>query len=143
MYLRTPRRRNQDGSIVEYYQLAETRWDPVKRRPTAHIIHNFGRADTLDREALVRLAPVYHWTAHRIASHVKLCVLALLLQRAAEIRTGDPWRNLHRLLDEVKAVRYRVQATTLVQSTRLTPHAAAMLKQLQMPPPKRLLAVER
>ena len=40
----------------EYYQLAETRWDPTQRRPTAHIIHNFGRADTLDREALLRLA---------------------------------------------------------------------------------------
>ena len=56
MYLRTTKRRNKDGSIVEYYQLAETRWDPVKRRPTVQIIHNFGRADTLDRDALVRLA---------------------------------------------------------------------------------------
>src|SRR5262247_2974672 len=56
MYLRTTRRRNQDGSIVEYYQLAETRWDPVMRRPTAQIIHNFGRADALDRDALRRLA---------------------------------------------------------------------------------------
>src|SRR5215472_6395914 len=56
MYLRTTKRRNKDGSVVAYYQLAETRWDPVKRRPTAHIIHNFGRADSLDRDALVRLA---------------------------------------------------------------------------------------
>jgi hypothetical protein len=56
MYLRMTKRRNQDGSIVAYYQLAETRWDPAKRRPTAHIIHNFGRADTLDRAALRRLA---------------------------------------------------------------------------------------
>ena len=56
MYLRVTRRRNRDGSVVEYYQLAETRWDPEKRRPTAHIIHNFGRADALDREALLRLA---------------------------------------------------------------------------------------
>jgi hypothetical protein len=56
MYLRTTRRRNRDGSVVEYYQLAETRWDPEKRQPAAHVIHNFGRADTLDREALRRLA---------------------------------------------------------------------------------------
>ena len=56
MYLRTTKRHNKDGSIVEYYQLAETRWDPIQRRPTAHIIYNFGRADTLDREALLRLA---------------------------------------------------------------------------------------
>ena len=56
MYLRVTRRKNQDGSVATYYQLAETRWDPVKRRPAAHIIHNFGRAETLDREALLRLA---------------------------------------------------------------------------------------
>jgi hypothetical protein len=56
MYLRTTKRHNKDGSTVEYYQLAETRWDPTQRRPTAHIIHTFGRADTLDRDALLRLA---------------------------------------------------------------------------------------
>jgi hypothetical protein len=56
MYLRTTRRRNRDGSVVQYSQLAETRWDPQTRRPTAHIIHNFGRADALDREAPRRLA---------------------------------------------------------------------------------------
>jgi hypothetical protein len=91
----------------------------------------------------LRIRPVYHWTAHRIASHIKLCVLALLLQRAAEIRTSDTWRNIRLILDEVKAVRYRVHETTLVQSTRLTPHAAALLKKLQVAPPTRLLAVER
>src|SRR4029450_13832172 len=57
MYMRTTKRHNQDGSSVEYYQLAQTRWDPTQRRPTAHIIHNFGRADTLDRDALLRPAP--------------------------------------------------------------------------------------
>jgi len=49
MYLRVTRRRNRDDSVVEYYQLAETRWDPAKRQPAAHIIHNFGRSDALDR----------------------------------------------------------------------------------------------
>jgi len=91
----------------------------------------------------LRLRPVYHWTAHRIASHVKLCVLALLLQRAAEIRTGDTWRHIRLVLDEIQAVRYRMRGTTIVQSTRLTPQATAVLKKLQVAPPKRRLAVER
>jgi len=56
MYLRTTKRHNQDGSSVESYQLAETRWDPVQRRPAAHIISNFGRADPWERAALLRLA---------------------------------------------------------------------------------------
>ena len=60
----------------------------------------------------LRIRPVYHWTAHRIVSHVKLCVLALLVERAAECRTGATWRNLRLTLDELKAVRYQVQGTT-------------------------------
>lgn len=91
----------------------------------------------------LRIRPVYHWTAHRIVSHVKLCVLALLLERVAEIRTGDTWRNLRLALGEIKAVRYRVQGTTIVQSTRLTAQAAAVLKKLGIALPKRILAVER
>ena len=56
MYLRTTRRRNKDGSVTEYYQLAETHRDPQTRQPTAHIVHNFGRADASQREALLQLA---------------------------------------------------------------------------------------
>ena len=38
--------------------------------------------------------PMYHWMPHRITAHVKLCVLALMIQRAAEIAAGLPWRQL-------------------------------------------------
>jgi transposase len=91
----------------------------------------------------LRLRPVYHWTAHRIVSHVKLCVLALLLERAAEIRAGDSWRNIRFVLEGLKAIRYRVHDTTIVQTTRLTPQATALLKKLQVSPHKRLLSVAR
>lgn len=91
----------------------------------------------------LRIRPVYHWTAHRIVSHVKLCVLALLLQRAAEIRTGETWRNLRLAVEEIKAVRYRVRETTIVQSTTPTARAATILKMLKISPPSRILAVER
>src|SRR5215831_4378453 len=90
----------------------------------------------------LRIRPVYHWTAHRIASHVKLCVLALLLQRAAEIRAGDTWRNLRFALEEVKAVRYRVHGLTIVQSTHVTAHVTAYLKKLGVKPPPRVLSIE-
>ena len=55
MYLRTTSRKNKDGSVVEYYQLAHKERHPETRKPVARIIHNFGRADTVDREQLVRL----------------------------------------------------------------------------------------
>jgi hypothetical protein len=38
----------------------------------------------------LKVRPMLHWIARRIEAHVKLCVLALQMQRAAEIRTGLP-----------------------------------------------------
>ena len=55
MYLRTVKRKNRDGETVEYYQLAHNERHPVTRNSTTRIIHNFGRADQLDRDQLVRL----------------------------------------------------------------------------------------
>ena len=55
MYLRTTKRKNKDGSVVEYYQLAHNERHPDTRKPVAKIIHNFGRVDQLDRQQLVRL----------------------------------------------------------------------------------------
>lgn len=55
MYLRSTKRKNKDGSTVEYYQLAHNERHPETRKPVAKIIHNFGRVDQLDRQKLVRL----------------------------------------------------------------------------------------
>lgn len=55
MYLRTTRRKNKDGSVVEYFQLAHNERNPKTGKPVAKIIHNFGRTDALDRQQLVRL----------------------------------------------------------------------------------------
>jgi transposase len=56
MYLRETKRRNADGSIVRYFQLAENTWDAARGCAVAKVVHNFGRADDVDREALRRLA---------------------------------------------------------------------------------------
>jgi transposase len=55
MYLRTTKRKNKDGSVVTYYHLAHNVRHPETNQSTPRIIHNFGRADQLDRQQLVRL----------------------------------------------------------------------------------------
>ncbi|PZS34440.1 MAG: IS1634 family transposase [Pseudonocardiales bacterium] len=55
MYLRETRRTNRDGSVVRYLQLAHNSRHPETGVSTASVIHNFGRAETVDREALARL----------------------------------------------------------------------------------------
>ena len=55
MYLRETRRTNRDGSVAHYLQLAHNERHPVTGSPTAKVIHNFGRAEQVDRDALARL----------------------------------------------------------------------------------------
>src|SRR5215471_12943073 len=55
MYLRSIQRRNLDGSVVRYLQLAHNEWDPATKQARAKVIHSFGREDSLDRDAIHRL----------------------------------------------------------------------------------------
>jgi DDE family transposase len=55
MYLRESRRTNRDGSVVRYLQLAHNERHPQTGTSVAKVIHNFGRAETVDRAALARL----------------------------------------------------------------------------------------
>jgi Transposase DDE domain len=55
MYLRTTPRRNSDGSVVRYLQLAHNSWDPKAKRSRVRVIYNFGREDHHNRAALQRL----------------------------------------------------------------------------------------
>src|SRR5512135_2308791 len=54
MYLRTTARRNADGSVVRYLQLAHNEWDAAAGSRT-RVLYNFGREDRLDRDAVRRL----------------------------------------------------------------------------------------
>ena len=87
------------------------------------------------------IRPIYHLSPRRIVAHVKLCVLALQIQRAAELRTGRPWARLAHDLATRKAVCYRTEARTIVQRTRIGPELADTLKTLGISRPKQLLAV--
>ena len=53
MYLRTTQRRNKDGSVVRYVQLAHNR--RVEGVTQAEVLLNLGQEDGLDREGLARL----------------------------------------------------------------------------------------
>ncbi len=55
MYLRETRRTNRDGSVVRYLQLAHNERHSETGNSVAKVIHNFGRAEHVDRDALARL----------------------------------------------------------------------------------------
>src|SRR3978361_2135646 len=78
----------------------------------------------------LEVRPMFHWTARRIEAHVKLCVLAPQMQRAAEIRTDLPWARIAHALTALKAVRYRSESRTIVQRTKIGAELAGLLKKI-------------
>ena len=56
MYIRTTRRRNKDGSVTEYLQLAHNEWDKAARRSAVNVLINLGRKEDVDPQGLERLA---------------------------------------------------------------------------------------
>jgi len=67
IYLRTTRRKNKDGSTVTYYHLAHNKRHSETGQSTPQILYNFGWADQIDRQQLVRLC-------HSIASVCELTI---------------------------------------------------------------------
>jgi hypothetical protein len=45
MYLRETRQKRADGSLVTHLQLAESVWNPHKKRSEVRILHTCGRAE--------------------------------------------------------------------------------------------------
>ncbi len=90
----------------------------------------------------LKVRPVYHWRSRRIVAHVKLCVIALLLQRIAEIECHDTWRNIRRALRSIQVVTCETPQGSFHRTTRPGPEALAVLAKLKLKLPPRLLAVE-
>jgi len=89
----------------------------------------------------LEVRPMFHWAPRRIEAHVKLCVLALQVQRTAEIRTGLSWARIAHLLGTLKAVRYVAERQTIVQRTKIGSDLAGLLKTLGISAPKQVMAV--
>ena len=89
----------------------------------------------------LEVRPMFHWMPQRITAHVKLCVLALMIQRAAELRTEMTWTNIRTALETLKAVSYRTEKQAIVQTTNPTKSAATVLKKLDITKPKTIINV--
>lgn len=90
----------------------------------------------------LKLRPVFHYRPWRIHAHVTLTVLGLLLERIAEIRCGDTWRNILDRLQTLKVVEYERDGVRVRQTTEIRPEVERLLAKLKVAPPPRLHAVE-
>jgi len=89
----------------------------------------------------LRMRPVFHYRPWRIQAHVTLAVLALLVERIAEIRAGDTWRNLVDQLGRIKVVEYEHNGARVRQTSEIDRNLAVLLDKLGVPLPPKLHAV--
>src|SRR5208337_1797555 len=86
----------------------------------------------------LEVRPMFHWTPRRIEAHVRLCVLALQMQRAAEIRCSLPWSRIAHELTALKAVRYQAGDRTIVQRSKIADSLGEILKKIGISTPKQI-----
>jgi transposase len=89
----------------------------------------------------LKMRPVFHYRPWRIRAHISIAVLALLLERIAEIRTGETWRNLADRLEKIQVVEYDRGEARIQQTTEVRPEAVELLQKLKVALPPKIHSV--
>jgi hypothetical protein len=82
MYLRETHQKRADGSVVTHLQLAESTWNPQKKRSEVRIVYNCGRAD--DPQSAERLRKLAR-------SILKRCAPEEIVHQDPQWRLLDTW----------------------------------------------------
>jgi hypothetical protein len=91
----------------------------------------------------LRMRPVYHWRPWRIEAHVTVSVLALLLDRDAEIRSGQPWRHVREDLETIHVTQYDRGHSRILQTTRAQIEPASLLLRLNVRMPPKIHSIKQ
>lgn len=93
------------------------------------------------KSAQIEVEPMHHWLPHRIEAHIKICVLALLLARAAEIKCNLPWARIKDDLSSLQATEFHTPEYLFFQRNEPSKNLLSTLKSLEIPMPKVVLDI--
>ena len=85
---------------------------------------------------------MYHWAPRRIETHVKICVLALLLERVAELRCGAPWTRISDSLSKLQATEFKSSQHSFFQINQAGKDCREVLKKLAIPLPPKVFGIK-
>lgn len=91
----------------------------------------------------IKMQPVYHWLPSRIAAHVKICVMALLIQRVAELAVGRTWPRIREDLDRIQATCFKKKSTHFFRRNDIPKEAASIMKILKISNPSEILDINK
>ena len=89
------------------------------------------------------MTPMYHWLRRRIEAHVKICVLALLLERLAEISSGGSWPRIKQGLEALQISYFSTAEHSFYRTNELTVEVKNILKSLKISPPKLVQGIQK
>ena len=114
----------------------ETNDDTITVEDAAHsykglmVIERYFRC--LKRTRII-MAPIQRWVHTRIVGPVKICVLALLTERVAELRCGKPWSKITQDLEGLQMFYFSSVEHRFFRRNELTECVRSILKSVQIP----------
>ena len=90
----------------------------------------------------IQMMPMYHWAARRIETHVKICALALLLERVAERECGQPWSHIRAALAKLQATQFKSSQHSFFQINSPPKDCRELMKKLATPLPAKVFGIE-
>jgi len=89
----------------------------------------------------LKLGPVYHRLSRRLEAHVKVCVMALLIERIAELACEQSWSQLRHVLTDLQATQFQTSSHLFFKRNEASPELREILKKLAIPLPNSVLSV--
>lgn len=93
------------------------------------------------KKSHLHIAPVHHRLQDRIVAHVKICCLALLIERLMELKSGMTWTDISTALETVQATEFKTDCCAFFQCNELTKQVIDLMKTLEISTPKLVLDV--
>lgn len=90
----------------------------------------------------IKMMPMYHWASRRIEAHVKICVLALMIERVAELECGLWWHQIRRSLDKLQVTKLCNLNYRVLMRNEIPAKTANILKVLKIKAPQQVLSLE-
>ena len=90
----------------------------------------------------IKMMPMYHWASRRIEAHVKICVLALMIERVAELECGQSWHQIRQALDKLQVTEFFNLNHRVLMRNELPAKTTKVLKALKIKPPPQVLSLE-
>jgi len=91
----------------------------------------------------IKMTPMYHWAPRRIEAHVRICVLALLIERIAELECNKSWHKIRHILGKLQATKFFNLNHSFHCRNEPTQDVRNLLKDLKISLPKSVFDIEK